>query len=111
MVMDGCLSFTKSANKGKNYQSQANLTCGSLPFCEDIVNHLQSLNIKSKVYKHGRKERVIEGRKLKPSLIWRVVLSGSGSVYNLTKLCYNGTLAMPRKLEIANKIIAHREKS
>lgn len=107
---DGSLSFTKSANKGKNYQCQANLTSGSLSFCKTLVKKLKYLDVKGSLYEHGRTERKIEGRTLAPSNTWRVVLSGGGSVYNLVKNIYlNDKLAMPRKLALAQSIIKHRE--
>lgn len=108
---DGSLSFTKSGNGGKNYQSQANLTSGSLLFCETLANHLIDLGVVCKIYKHGRSERTIEGRILKPSDSWRVVISSAQNVYKLVKLLYsNGALSMPRKTNIANLIISHHER-
>lgn len=108
---DGSLSFTKSGTKGKNYQRQANLTSGSLSFCDGLSQTLNQLGINCKIYEHGRKERMIEGRMLKPSECYRVVLSSGKNVYNLVKLLYPiGTqLYMPRKYDIAQKIITDWE--
>jgi hypothetical protein len=107
---DGSLSFTKSANKGKNWQCQANLTSGSLEFCKSLQTILMKNAITCKVYPHGRNTRKIEGRTLAPSNTWRVVLSGGGSVYKLVKLLYTtNSLQMPRKANVAKAIIKHRE--
>ena len=106
---DGSLSFTKSANKGKQYQAQANLTSGSLTFCQDLCNVLVGFDVKCSVKKHGMEKRKIEGRELAPSMCWRVVLSGGGSVFRLCKLLYTeNSLSMPRKYNLAQNIIAHR---
>lgn len=107
---DGSLSFSKSANKGKSWQSQANLTSGSLDFCTKLSDLLNDRDIKCSVYSHGKKQRIIEGRKILSNPCWRVVLSGGGSVYNLVKLIYPANvLAMPRKNKIAQDIISFRE--
>jgi hypothetical protein len=108
---DGSLSFTKSGNGGKNYQSQGNLTSGSLAFCQAMRDHLIKLNIACKIYKHGRSERLIDGRSLKPSNAWRVVISSGLDVYKLVKLIYERPIiVMPRKANVANLIISHHEK-
>jgi len=108
---DGSLSFTKSGNGGKNYQRQANLTSGSLSFCNSLCEELNKLNIKCKVKNHGRSFREIEGRILKPSNCFRVVISGGESTYNLCKLLYSeNKISMPRKQKIAQDIIDDWEK-
>lgn len=107
---DGSLSFTKSGNKGKNYQRQANLTSGSLLFCQSLSKILHTLKIKNKIYPHGNNERKIEGRTIQPSQNWRIVISGGESVYNLCKLLYNNTsISMPRKYKISQDIISNWE--
>jgi hypothetical protein len=108
---DGSLSFTKSGNKGKTWQSQANLTSGSLSFCKKLTKILNKQGIKCSIYVHGSPQRKIEGRLITSNPCWRVVLSGGGSVYNLVKLLYpkDSLLSMPRKYELAQKIIQFRE--
>ena len=107
---DGSLSFTKSGNKGKNYQRQANLTSGSLEFCNELSAVLNKLSIKNKVIPHGRHLRKIDGRILQPSNSWRVILTSGQSTYNLCKQIYeNSSLSMPRKQNIAEAIIAEWE--
>lgn len=109
---DGSLSFSQSKRKASGefgYQWQANLTSGSRSFCDSLVIELSKLGIKSKVYTHSRKERMIEGRILKPSECWRVVLSGGSGVHRLCELLYNNDrLSMPRKKSIAISILENR---
>jgi hypothetical protein len=108
---DGSISHTKSANHGKSWQSQANLTSGSLSFCEELASILNSYDIKCRVRSHGSPGRKIEGRLIASNPCWRVVLSGGGSVYNLAKLLYKNEtqISMPRKNKIAQNIILFRE--
>lgn len=107
---DGSLSFTKTANKCKNWQCQANLTSGSLSFCQEMTRILNQYNIKCSIYSHGDSERQIKGRTITSNPCWRVVLSGGGSTYNLVKLIYTeGSISMPRKKAIAQQIIQFRE--
>lgn len=108
---DGSLSFTKSANGGKNYQRQANITSGSLTFCKTLCDKLQKLGIKCKVHSHNQPSRKIENRIINSSNCFRVVLSSGESTYNLCKLLYSqNELSMPRKQKIAQDIIFDWEK-
>jgi hypothetical protein len=107
---DGSLSFTKSANKGTSYQAQANLTSGSLKFCEQLASLLNQENIKCSVKEHNFANKKIEGREITSNNCWRVVLSGGGSVYNLVKNLYTtNQISMPRKYNLAQNIIDWRE--
>ena len=107
---DGSLSHTKSANKGRNWQRQANLTSGSKEFCQSMSDHLTSLEVKNKITPHGNHERKIDGRVLQPSMSWRVVVSNGNSTYNLCKSIYEDCIiSMPRKQKIAESIIAEWE--
>jgi hypothetical protein len=110
---DGSLSFTKSANKGKSWQCQANLTSGSLSFCQTLSDILNQKDIKCKIYPHGKEQRKIEGRLITSNTCWRVVLSGGGSIYSMVKLIYpqESVIAMPRKYTIAQNIINYREEN
>ena len=111
---DGSLSFSKRKKKlssGEDgYQWQGNLTSGSKEFCDSLVLHLSNLQIKSKVYAHGKNGRKIDGRIVtSTNQCWRVVLSGGSSVHNLCeKLYLNDKLSMPRKKKIAIDIIENR---
>lgn len=108
---DGSLCFTKSGNKGKSWQAQANLTSGSQSFCKEMAKILTQHNVKCRVYPHGKGQRKIEGRPITSNTCWRVVISGGGSVYNLVKLLYasEAEISMPRKNKIAQEIIQFRE--
>lgn len=109
---DGSLSFTKSGNKGKTWQCQANLTSGSLSFCRTLTETLNDQDIKCRLYPYGKEQRKIEGRLITSNPCWRVVLSGGGSVYKLVKWLYPTNtpyLVMPRKYMIAQSIISFRE--
>lgn len=67
---DGSLSHTKSANKGTTYQSQANLTSGSLDFCNTLCEILNHNQIKCKVYPHGTVGRKIDNRIINGNNCW-----------------------------------------
>jgi len=105
---DGSLSFTKrNDTKSLCFQRQANLTSGSLEFCNDLSKFLLQNGIKNSVKEHGGKERIIEGRKIPPTFCYRVVLDSGKQVYNLCKYMYKDTFDfyMPRKYKLAKQII------
>lgn len=107
---DGSLSFTKSGNKGKNFQRQANFTSGSLLFCQELSKQLFKYGIKNNVILHSAKERKIENRILQPSKNYRVIITSGESVYIMCKLLYhNSTIFMSRKYNIAHQIIDNWE--
>jgi hypothetical protein len=104
---DGSISFTMSGNGGTTYQRQANLTSGSIAFCQAMTDALNNNGVRCNVKPHKVPERQIDGRTLKASVSWRVVLTSGKSTYDLVKLIYYPTcpLAMPRKMNIAQRII------
>lgn len=109
---DGSLSFTKSGNKNKNYQRQANLTCASLSFCTELAKILNINNIKCNIRIHSAKgsKRIIENRILiSTTNCYRIILSSGRAVYNLCKLMYNNNICMPRKFLVAQNIITEWE--
>lgn len=107
---DGTVSFTRSDKRSVTYTKVAYLTSGSKAFCDQMKEKLFELGVESKVIEHNCPERMIEGRKLKPSNNWRVLISNSKDVYNFVKLIYSDNkLVMQRKMTIAQSIINHRE--
>jgi len=105
---DGSISFTKTKTDG--YQRQANITSGSKLFCENMSKILTEMEIKNKVYTHTLQtdKRQIEDRVIKGAS-YRCILSNGEAVYKLCKF-YENNFAMPRKKDIALKIINDWEK-
>lgn len=107
---DGSLSFTKSGNKGRSFQRQANFTSGSFEFLKVMQAILSEKGIESKIKLHNSPSRKIDGRDISGSNCWRLHLSSGENVYELVKFLYEKcSLAMPRKKEIALTIIADWE--
>ena len=109
---DGSLSFTQRSKTGNSFKMNGHLTSGSKLFCEKLSKIINNLGIYCTLEQHDSPERKIEGRILQPSTAWRVVIGAQTSIYDLCKYLYtHQDISMPRKLQIANKIINFRENS